>query len=154
MSTPPSPADIMKIMELLPHRYPFLLVDKVLEVVPGESITALKNVTFNEPFFQGHFPGLPVMPGVLTLEAMAQAGAVMGALGGSELGDDKIFMFTGMNKVKFRKPVRPGDQLILECFDVKRRLAMLKMQCRATVDGELCAEAQLNAAIVDKDALS
>ena len=151
MSTPPSPADIMKIMELLPHRYPFLLVDKVLEVVPGESITALKNVTFNEPFFQGHFPGLPVMPGVLTLEAMAQAGAVMGALGGSELGDDKIFMFTGMNKVKFRRPVKPGDQLILNSFDIKHKFKLVRMNCTAEVDGELCAEASLSAALVPKD---
>lgn len=106
-------ADIQAIMECLPHRYPFLLVDRVLEIVPGEKIVALKNVTMNEPFFQGHFPGNPIMPGVLIVEAMAQAG---GVLFSSQLKEkhNNLFYFMGMDKVKFRKPVVPGDQIILE----------------------------------------
>ena len=140
---------ITEIQKLLPHRYPFLLVDRVVEYVPGQSITAIKNVTINEPFFQGHFPGLPVMPGMLILEALAQAGGVLvsksldGPLG------DRIFMFTGVEKAKFRRPVVPGDQLVLRCFNFKRRLTLCKMSAQATVDGQVVAEAELSAAVVD-----
>lgn len=140
---------IAEIQKLLPHRYPFLLVDRVLEYVPGESITAIKNVTINEPFFPGHFPDAPIMPGMLILEALAQAGGILvsksleGPLG------SRIFMFTGVEKAKFRRPVVPGDQLVLRCFDIKRRMNMCKMRAQALVDGQMAAEAELSAAVVD-----
>lgn len=139
-----------EIFDLLPHRYPFLLVDRVLEYDPGVSITAIKNVTINEPFFQGHFPGVPVMPGMLILEALAQAGGILvsksleGPLG------ERIFMFTGVEKAKFRRPVVPGDQLVLRCFDLKRRMTLCRMRAEALVDGKVAAEAELSAAVVDK----
>ncbi len=141
---------ITEIQDLLPHRYPFLLVDRVLAYEPGASITAIKNVTVNEPFFPGHFPGTPVMPGMLILEALAQAGGVLvsksleGPLG------DRIFMFTGVEKAKFRRPVVPGDQLVLRCFNLKRRMSLCKMQAEALVDGQVVAEAELSAAVVDR----
>ncbi|MFP5258018.1 MAG: 3-hydroxyacyl-ACP dehydratase FabZ [Acidobacteriota bacterium] len=144
---------IAEIQKLLPHRYPFLLVDRVLEYVPGESITAIKNVTVNEPFFPGHFPNAPIMPGMLILEALAQAGGILvsksleGPLG------SRIFMFTGVEKAKFRRPVVPGDQLVLRCFDIKRRMNMCKMRAQALVDGQMAAEAELSAAVVDGAAL-
>jgi len=145
---------ITEIEKLLPHRYPFLLVDRIIAFEPDVSITAIKNVTINEPFFQGHFPGTPVMPGMLMLEALAQAGGVLvsktleGPLG------DRIFMFTGVEKAKFRRPVGPGDQLILRCFDLKRRLTLCKMRAEASVDGQIAVEAELSAAVVDKKSLS
>ena len=144
---------ITEIFALLPHRYPFLLVDRVTAFVPGESITAIKNVTINEPFFQGHFPGVPIMPGMLILEALAQAGGILvsksleGPLG------DRIFMFTGVEKAKFRKPVTPGDQLVLRCMDLKRRMALCRMHAEASVDGKVVAEAELSAAVADKSAV-
>lgn len=153
-ATPGGVIAISEIFALLPHRYPFLLVDRVLEYTPGESITAIKNVTINEPFFQGHFPGVPVMPGMLILEALAQAGGILvsksleGPLG------DRIFMFTGVEKAKFRRPVAPGDQLILRCFDLKRRMTLCKMRAQAFVGETLAAEAELSAAVVDKGSLS
>lgn len=140
---------IAEIRKLLPHRYPFLLVDRVLEYVPGESITAIKNVTINEPFFPGHFPDAPIMPGMLVLEALAQAGGILvsksleGPLG------NRIFMFTGVEKAKFRRPVVPGDQLVLRCFDIKRRMNLCKMRAQAEVAGQVVAEAELSAAVVD-----
>ncbi|MGE4537228.1 MAG: 3-hydroxyacyl-ACP dehydratase FabZ [Desulfovibrio sp.] len=152
-ATPGGAIAVTEIFDLLPHRYPFLLVDRVLEYDPGVSITAIKNVTINEPFFQGHFPGVPVMPGMLILEALAQAGGILvsksleGPLG------DRIFMFTGVEKAKFRRPVTPGDQLVLRCFDLKRRMALCRMHAEATVDGKIAAEAELSAAVVDKAAL-
>ncbi|EFL50027.1 beta-hydroxyacyl-(acyl-carrier-protein) dehydratase FabZ [Solidesulfovibrio fructosivorans JJ]] len=152
-ATPGGAIAVTEIFDLLPHRYPFLLVDRVLEYEPGVSITAIKNVTVNEPFFQGHFPGLPVMPGMLILEALAQAGGLLvsksleGPLG------DRIFMFTGVEKAKFRRPVTPGDQLVLRCFDLKRRMTLCRMHVEATVDGKIAAEAELSAAVVDKSAL-
>lgn len=145
--------DIRRIMEMLPHRYPFLLVDRVEEIVPGESIRAYKNVTMNEPFFQGHFPGLPVMPGVLIVEALAQAGGMI-VLSQDEIDtSDKVFLFTGINKLKFRRPVVPGDKLVLEVNDVKRKMNIWKMKCVATVDGEVAAQGEVAAAIVDKESL-
>nr|WP_320176360.1 3-hydroxyacyl-ACP dehydratase FabZ [Maridesulfovibrio sp.] len=140
-------------MGMLPHRYPFLLVDRVEEITPGESIRAYKNVTMNEPFFQGHFPGLPVMPGVLIVEALAQAGGII-VLSTDEIDtEDKVFLFTGINKVKFRRPVVPGDKLVLEISDVKRKMHIWKMKCVATVDGEVAAQGEVSAAIVDKESM-
>ena len=144
---------INDIFSMLPHRYPFLLVDRVLEFTPMTSIRALKNVTVNEPHFTGHFPEVPIMPGVLILEAMAQAGAILLVNSMDEPVEGKIFMFTGIEKARFRKPVIPGDQLILECFDIKRRMTMVKMQAAAKVDGKLAAEAVISAAMVDKSAV-
>jgi 3-hydroxyacyl-[acyl-carrier-protein] dehydratase len=145
---------IADIERLLPHRYPFLLVDRVLAWVPNESITAVKNVSINEPFFQGHFPGAPVMPGMLILEALAQTGGVLIAKSLQEPLGDRLFMFTGVEKARFRRPVVPGDQLILQCSDIKRRMHLCKMHAVATVDGQVAAEAELSAAIVDKAGLA
>ena len=141
--------DIQEIMDYLPHRYPFLLVDRVLEIVPGEKIIALKNVTMNEPFFQGHFPGQPIMPGVLIVEAMAQAGGVLFA---SQLKENhgNIFYFMGMDKVKFRKPVVPGDQIILEVKIIRERSKAVKMAGTATVDQKVVAQAEIMATIGEK----
>ncbi|MFP5223748.1 MAG: 3-hydroxyacyl-ACP dehydratase FabZ [Acidobacteriota bacterium] len=144
------PIPVTEILKLLPHRYPFLLVDRVLAYEKDSSLTAIKNVTFNEPFFQGHFPDKPIMPGVLILEAMAQAGGLLLGLSREGLGD-KLFMFTGINNAKFRRPVVPGDQLTLECFEAKQKLSLWRMKGRATVNGELACEAELTAAIVDRD---
>jgi UDP-3-O-[3-hydroxymyristoyl] N-acetylglucosamine deacetylase/3-hydroxyacyl-[acyl-carrier-protein] dehydratase len=139
--------DIGSIMEVMPHRYPFLLVDRILEMEPDRRVLALKNVTINEPFFQGHFPGHPIMPGVLIIEAMAQAG---GALLLTSVPDPvgKLVYFTGIDAARFRRPVVPGDQLHLECELIKLRGAVCKMRGTATVDGERVAEAELMAKIV------
>ena len=140
--------DIQKIMKILPHRYPFLLVDRVLELSETHAV-GIKNVTFNEPFFQGHFPGAPIMPGVLILEALAQTGGLL-AVSGMESLDDKLFLFTGLDGVKFRKQVVPGDRLDLECSNLRMKLKLCKMEARAFVDGKLAAEAQITAAIGDR----
>jgi beta-hydroxyacyl-ACP dehydratase FabZ len=142
--------DIQKIMNLLPHRYPFIMIDRILELVPGEKVVALKNVTINEPFFQGHFPGSPIMPGVLVIEAMAQAGAVLAAESLPEEEQGSLIYFMGMNKVKFRKPVVPGDQLILEMKFLKQRAKVFKMSGMAFVDEKLVAEAELMASFGEK----
>jgi len=142
--------DIQKIMNLLPHRYPFIMIDRILELVPGEKVVALKNVTINEPFFQGHFPGSPIMPGVLVIEAMAQAGAVLAAESLPEEEQGSLIYFMGMNKVKFRKPVVPGDQLILEMKFLKQRAKVFKMSGIAFVDEKLVAEAELMASFGEK----
>jgi len=142
--------DIRSIMDMLPHRYPFLLVDRVVTFESGVGITAYKNVTFNENFFQGHFPGQPIMPGVLIMEALAQAGGlfVVKTLGVS--ATDKLFLFTGIESAKFRRPVVPGDQLMLEASVLRRKMNIWKMQGKATVDGVLVAEGVFSAAVVDK----
>lgn len=145
----PQSMDIQRILRLLPHRYPFLLVDRVVECVPGSHIKAYKNVTFNEPFFQGHFPDAPIMPGVLILEALAQTGGLLAAAGMGDL-DDKLFLFTGLDGVKFRRQVVPGDRLDLECSNLRLKLRLCKMEARAFVDGKLAAEAQITAAIGDR----
>ena len=137
--------DIQGIMELLAHRYPFLLIDRVMEVVPGDKITALKNVTINEPFFQGHFPGRPIMPGVLIIEAMAQVGGILAYLTGSVEQRNRLIYFMGMDKVRFRKPVVPGDQIIFEAKIIKFRSTAAKMAGTATVDNQLVAGAELMA---------
>ncbi len=145
--------DVRQIMKLLPHRYPFLLIDRVVELVKGDHVTALKNVTFNEPFFQGHFPGLPVMPGVLQLEALAQAAGtyIMSTFEGQFEG--KIFVFTGMERVKFRKPVVPGDQLMLRCENFRQKLNLFKMNGKGTVDGKTTVEAEMTAALIAREDL-
>jgi len=143
-------ADIQAIMNYLPHRYPFLLVDRVLEIVPGEKIVALKNVTINEPFFQGHFPGVPIMPGVLIVEAMAQAGGVLFSSEQLKEKHGSLFYFMGMDKVKFRKPVVPGDQIIFEVKIIRQRPKVVKMAGIATVDQKIVAEAELMATIGEK----
>ena len=142
--------DIQKIMNLLPHRYPFIMIDRILELVPGEKVVALKNVTINEPFFQGHFPGSPIMPGVLMIEAMGQAGAVLAAESLPEEEQGSLIYFMGMNKVKFRKPVVPGDQIIFEIKFLKQRTKVFKMSGMAFVDEKLVAEAELMASFGEK----
>jgi 3-hydroxyacyl-[acyl-carrier-protein] dehydratase len=139
-----------EIMDVLPHRYPFLMVDRVLEVEPFKCLKAIKSVTINEPFFQGHFPSYPVMPGVLILEALAQAGAILVIKSIPEQMDGKIFLFTGIEKVRFKKSVFPGDQLVLEVFYERHKLNLWKMSGKATVNGKLVAQGVLSAAIVDR----
>lgn len=139
------PIDIRSIMKHLPHRYPFLLVDRILELVPDQKIQGLKNVTVNEPFFQGHFPGTPIMPGVLIVEALAQAGGVLAMASMPDAQEGTLMYFMGFDQVKFRKPVIPGDQLILEVEILKKRAKILKLAGSAKVDGQLVAEGQLMA---------
>ncbi len=141
--------DTVAIQGLLPHRYPFLLVDRIIELEPMKRVIGIKNVTINEPFFVGHFPGHPVMPGVLIVEAMAQTGGMM-VLDSQEKPQAKVVYFTGMNNVKFRKPVVPGDQLRFEVELVKFRHSICKMQGKAYVDNNLVCEGDLSATIVDK----
>ena len=142
--------DISKVMELLPHRYPFLLVDRVVELERGKSLSAIKNVTINEPFFQGHFPGQPIMPGVLILEALAQA---TGLLAFTEMGEQhksKLYLLVGIDKVRFRDQVVPGDQLRLN-ISLKRNIRGIGMySCEATVDGEIVAEAEMMCSAQDR----
>ena len=142
--------DINQIMAYLPHRYPFLMVDRVLEIVAGERIQALKNVTINEPFFQGHFPGAPIMPGVLIVEGMAQTGGILYFHSLSEEERGSLMYFMGIDNVKFRKPVVPGDQLIFSVEFLKQRRKVVKMKGTATVEGELATEAEFLATIGDK----
>jgi len=137
-------------MDSIPHRYPFLLVDRVLEIEPGRRIVALKNVSINEAFFPGHFPGAPVMPGVLIVEALAQAGAVL-LLHDMPDRASKLVYFTGIDGARFRRTVVPGDQLQLELEVIKRRTKSCKMRGRATVEGKLAAEAQILSALTDRE---
>jgi 3-hydroxyacyl-[acyl-carrier-protein] dehydratase len=136
--------DIQHILRKLPHRYPFILVDRVLEIELGVRIKALKNVTINEPFFQGHFPARPVMPGVLMLEALAQAAALLSFESmGSEPGEDTVVYFAGIDEARFKRPVGPGDQLILEASIDRQKAGIYRYKARASVDGQLAAEALL-----------
>ena len=139
------PLDIPKILEYLPHRYPFLLVDRVLSFEPKERIIGVKNVTFNEHFFQGHFPDHPIMPGVLIVEAMAQVGGILAYLSHPEEKPGGVIYFTGIDKVRFRRPVIPGDQIVFEIEFLKIRSRVVKMAGKATVEGKLAAEAELMA---------
>jgi UDP-3-O-[3-hydroxymyristoyl] N-acetylglucosamine deacetylase/3-hydroxyacyl-[acyl-carrier-protein] dehydratase len=149
--TSPSPPvmDIQQILDFLPHRYPMLLVDRILEVEEGERIVGLKNVTINEPFFNGHFPGHPIMPGVLIVEAMAQAGGLL-MMSEMENVAEKVVYFMSLDNVKWRKPVVPGDQLIFEVELVQRRRTILKMRGVAKVDGVTVAEATMMATVMDR----
>ena len=142
--------DIHRILQILPHRYPFILVDRILDIVPGERITGLKNVTINEPFFQGHFPGIPIMPGVMIVEAMAQAGGVLIAESVDLESMGALIYFMSIDKVRFRKPVEPGDQLILELEILKIRTKVAKMAGMAKVGGTLVAQGEFMAALGGK----
>jgi beta-hydroxyacyl-ACP dehydratase FabZ len=141
--------DARAIAEILPHRYPFLLVDRIIELVPGERIVGIKQVTINESFFQGHFPGAPVMPGVLIVEAMAQVGAVY-ALSQMENRDKKLVLFSGIDNARFRRPVVPGDTLTLEVTPVRVGSRVQRMRGKALVDGQLAAEADIMSVITDR----
>jgi len=150
--TPQKPSlDITEIQAILPHRYPFLLIDRVIEMERMKRIVAIKNVTANEPFFNGHFPGYPIMPGVLMVEAIAQAG---GALLLTEIPDRdrKLMVFTGIEKAKFRKPVTPGDQLRIEVEVLVWRTTAVKLQGHAYVDGKLACEATITCQLVTRPA--
>ncbi len=146
---PPGEWDITAIMDLLPHRYPFLLVDRIMAIEEGVSIEGLKNVTINEPFFQGHFPGQPTMPGVLILEAMAQVGGML-MLNSVDDPGNKLMYFMGIDGAKFRRPVVPGDQLHFKLTLINAKRRTMKMRGEAFVDGQLVAEAELLATVVDK----
>ena len=142
--------DIHEIMRLLPHSYPFLLVDRVLECEVGQRIKAIKNVTINEPFFEGHFPGYPVMPGVLIIEAMAQVSAILAYITRGERPDGKsLLFFAGIDNARFKRPVFPGDQLVLESVELNVVRSVFKFAAKARVGDELVAEAQLMAALRD-----
>ncbi len=146
--THPQTLDVEDILKLLPHRYPFLLVDRLIENTPGQRAVGVKNVTMNEPFFQGHFPGRPIMPGVLIVEAMAQVGGLV--LLQMEDLHEKLSLFAGIDKVRFRRPVVPGDQLIMtvELLTIKQR-RFGKMRAKAEVDGQLASEGELMFSLVD-----
>ncbi|URI08675.1 3-hydroxyacyl-ACP dehydratase FabZ [Aquincola tertiaricarbonis] len=136
--------DIHQILKKLPHRYPILLVDRVLEIEKGKRIRAIKNVSINEPFFQGHFPNRPVMPGVLMLEALAQAAALLSFESmGAELDDDMVVYFVGIDGARFKRVVEPGDQLTLEASIERAKAGIYKYKARASVDGETAVEAEL-----------
>jgi 3-hydroxyacyl-[acyl-carrier-protein] dehydratase len=140
--------DINQILKLLPHRYPFLLVDRVLEITPRVSITALKNVTMNEPFFQGHFPDFPVMPGVLIIEALAQTAALLTF--SEAKAENAVYYFAGIDGARFKKPVLPGDQLIMTAILEREKAGIYKFQVKATVNDELAAEANITCAVRTK----
>jgi beta-hydroxyacyl-ACP dehydratase FabZ len=142
--------EIEQILEILPHRYPFLLVDRILEIESKVRAVGLKNVSVNEPFFQGHFPGRPIMPGVLILEAMAQVGGIL-LLHDFPDRKSKLIYFTGIEKAKFRRPVVPGDQLHMEVEILKLRSWTCKMRAVARVEGQLAAEAEILSAMVDRE---
>jgi 3-hydroxyacyl-[acyl-carrier-protein] dehydratase len=144
--------DVQQIQKLLPHRYPFLLVDRVVEIVPGQKLIGYKNVTTNEPFFNGHFPGHPVMPGVLILEALAQASAILAYKTEGLDPSRKVTYLMAIDNAKFRKPVVPGDRLQLEVEVMKHKGAIWKQRGTATVDGQKVAEGEFLATVVDIDA--
>ena len=141
--------DINRIMKMIPHRYPILLVDRVLEVVANESAVGLKNVTVNEPHFQGHFPNFPVMPGVLIVEAMAQTAAIMVVYSMGAEAEGKLVYFMGIDNCKFRKPVTPGDSMHIHIAKTQNRKNVWKFRGEAKVEGVLCAEADFSAMIID-----
>ena len=142
--------DIHQILEHLPHRFPFVLVDRVLEIEPGKKIKAVKNVSINEPFFPGHFPHHPVMPGVLIVEALAQAAAILSFKTGNFMpSDDSVYYFAGIDKARFKKPVSPGDQLILEVSIDRILKGIWKYNCSASVDGKQVAEADIMCILKD-----
>ncbi len=140
--------NINEIMKFLPHRYPFLLVDRITDLKPGESARGLKNVTMNEPFFQGHFPGQPIMPGVLIIEAMAQVAGVMAFRSGIE---GKSVYFMSIDNAKFRRPIVPGDQVVMDIKVLKQRGNVWKFSGSATVEGKVVSEAEFTAMVTDKE---
>jgi 3-hydroxyacyl-[acyl-carrier-protein] dehydratase len=136
--------DVYEILSRLPHRFPMLMIDRVLECEPGKRIVALKNVSINEPFFQGHFPGMPILPGVLILEAMAQAAGLLAfSTMGHQADDQSLYYFAGIDNARFKRPVKPGDQLILEVQATANRLNLWKFKCVAKVDGQVATEAEI-----------
>ncbi|HOJ12660.1 MAG TPA: 3-hydroxyacyl-ACP dehydratase FabZ [Clostridiales bacterium] len=137
----------IEVQKIIPHRYPFLLVDKVLEIEPGKRAVAIKNVTINEPFFQGHFPGYPIMPGVLIVEALAQTAGIAAA--SLEENKGRLGVFTGIDSMKFRKQVVPGDVLRLEAEILVLKMGMAKVKVSATVDGQTAAEGEIKFAMID-----
>ncbi|MEH3039054.1 MAG: 3-hydroxyacyl-ACP dehydratase FabZ [Sphingomonas paucimobilis] len=143
------PLDITRVMAAIPHRYPMLLVDRVAELIPDRSITAIKAVTINEGFFQGHFPGRPIMPGVLIVEALAQAAGILAVESLGLAGSGKLVYFMSIDGVKFRKPVEPGVLLTLEAEFVQKRARVCKFAGKARIDGELAAECEFTAMIAD-----
>jgi UDP-3-O-[3-hydroxymyristoyl] N-acetylglucosamine deacetylase/3-hydroxyacyl-[acyl-carrier-protein] dehydratase len=153
MNMPPAPVTlpigIEQIAAMLPHRYPFLLVDRIIEMEKGKRIVGVKNVTINEPFFQGHFPGHPIMPGVLIIEAMAQVGGML-LMGDLEDPDTKVVYFMSLDNIKFRKPVKPGDQIIFELEIIQIRGMVCRTKGVAKVDGEVVAEAEMAAMVRDR----
>lgn len=142
------PIDILEIMKLLPHRFPFLMVDKITSLVPRKSVSGIKNVTINEPFFQGHFPDQPVFPGVLILEGMAQTGGCMAFYSVPEMIGERLVYFAGIDKARFRKPVFPGDQIEYRLELLKHKRMMMVMHGQALVDDQVVTEAQLMASFV------
>lgn len=144
--------DIRQIQNLLPHRYPFLLVDRVIDCQPGSSVTAIKNVTVNEPFFQGHFEGWPIMPGVLIIEAMAQAGGILYYLSSDDIEPGQLFYLVAVDEARFRRPVVPGDQLRMEVNVARKRRSMWRFNCSASVDGEQAVSAAIMCAPGEKRA--
>ena len=144
------PLDIVRIMELLPHRYPFLMIDRVVEVERKQRVVAIKNVTVNEPCFQGHFPGYPIMPGVLLLEALAQAGCILVMLEAPD-PTEKLVVFTGVERARFRRPVFPGDQVRLEIDVLNWRSRLMRMQGKAYVDGKLVCEGIVTSQMVPRN---
>jgi beta-hydroxyacyl-ACP dehydratase FabZ len=142
---------LKEIQEVLPHRYPFLLVDRILEIEVGKRVVGLKNVSINEPFFTGHFPGHPIMPGVLILEAMAQVGGFLLMRSFGVKGERKVLYFTGIESARFRRPVVPGDQIRFEVEILQTRRQLCRMKGAALVDGTLAAEAEMSAVVVDRD---
>jgi len=143
--------DVQGIMDVLPHRYPFLFVDRIIELEEGKRIVGIKNVTVNEPFFQGHFPGEPVMPGVLIIEAMGQTAGVLAYRAMGKEAEGKGVYLMSMNRIKFRRPVVPGDQLRLEVDVLKHRGMIWAFQCKAFVGDQVVAEAEILATIMDKE---
>jgi len=141
----PESIDIVEILNTLPHRYPFVMVDRILSMEIGKEVTGLKNVTINEPFFQGHFPGRPVMPGVLILEGLAQVGGIMAFFSNPEAIGKKLLFFAGIDKARFRQPVVPGDQLIMKLELIKQKRSLMMMVGKAYVDDKIVAEAELMA---------
>ena len=136
--------DVYEILSRLPHRFPMLLIDRVLECEPGKRIVALKNVSINEPFFPGHFPGIPIFPGVLILEAMAQASGLLAfSAMGHQADGQTLYYFAGIDSARFKRPVKPGDQLIIEVQQTASRLSLAKFKCVARVDGQVATEAEI-----------
>ncbi|HEY5838415.1 MAG TPA: 3-hydroxyacyl-ACP dehydratase FabZ [Pyrinomonadaceae bacterium] len=138
------------IKKLLPHRYPFLLVDRIIELIPRTRVVGIKQVSINEEYFQGHFPGAPVMPGVLVIEALAQCGAIL-ALREIENRDQKLVLFTGIKEARFRRPVVPGDTLVLEVTALRTGSRIQRMRGEAKVNGQICADAELTSVIADRE---